>query len=770
MNVDDLLFQVVPQAGNKNPEIVVRDADAKFITGTTGNLANEKGRKSVAEELAPRLGVDVGVLCEKLHDAWVEYRNKSEQGEQPPPPVTRYSDDDGYLARLCPSPLGDVPVALANFTSRIVEQRVVDDGAEQYRTVVVQGKMADGTALPRYEVPADQFSSMRWPVAAWGSRAVVSAGMGSADHCRAAIQILSGNPPLRTAYAHIGWREIQGRWVYLHADVGNVGFSGTGDNPPCEVVLNGPLCGYALPAAPSGAELVAAVRASLAVLEVAPGRITAPLLGAVYRAVLGPADYSLHLAGPTQVKKTELAALAQQHWGAGMHSRNLPGSWSSTGNSLEALAFAAKDAILTVDDFAPHGSVADVARYHREADRLLRAQGNRSGRARCRTDGTVRPARCPRGTILSTGEDVPHGQSLRARVFILEVAEGDVSLPRLTQAQRAAAAGMYAQGLAGYLCWLAPQYPGVLGSLRAEATALRARALAEGQHARTPGIVADLAVGWTYYLHFALHAGAITTQEREGLARRAWAALLVTAGRQAEHVQSAEPAAHFLRMVRAALASGRAHVAAPKGDEPETPQAWGWRQKEVGTGENYRTEWQPQGLRIGWVDGRDLFLEPEAAYAEAQRLAAHEGDSLSVSAQTLRRRLHERGILVRADTARGTLTVRKVLEGQPRSVVHVSTDSIFPCTEPDKPDISSGRAEENVGLRCRVSPGGGQNPTAQLTTKPDIGPEKNGQMSGLSGCVQGKTAPKGECSTEENEAPQGRPDLYDGEVDPFPGP
>src|SRR5204862_335813 len=111
-------------------------------------------------------------------------------------------------------------------------------------------------------------------------------------------------------------------------------------------------------------------------------RITVPLLAAVYRAVLGAADFALHLAGETGQGKTELAALAQQHYGAGLDARNLPGNWASTGNSLEGLAFAAKDGLVTVDDFVPAGTVADVARMHREADRLLRAQGNRSGRMR----------------------------------------------------------------------------------------------------------------------------------------------------------------------------------------------------------------------------------------------------------------------------------------------------------------------------------------------------------------------------------------------------
>ena len=71
-----------------------------------------------------------------------------------------------------------------------------------------------------------------------------------------------------------------------------------------------------------------------------------------------------------------MAALIQQHFGAKLCSRNLPGSWMSTGNALEAQAFATKDAVFVIDDFAPAGTQLDVNRMHREATRLLRAQGN----------------------------------------------------------------------------------------------------------------------------------------------------------------------------------------------------------------------------------------------------------------------------------------------------------------------------------------------------------------------------------------------------------
>ena len=172
------------------------------------------------------------------------------------------------------------------------------------------------------------------------------------------------------------------------------------------------------------------MRASLALLDLGPDTITAAVLGAIYRAPLGepsPIDFALHLAGPTGAFKTELAALAQAHFGAAFNGRHLPASWADTANMLEKKAFLAKDALLVVDDFAPTGTTTDVQRLHREADRLFRAAGNRAGRARMRADGGSRPTYYPRGMIISTGEDIPSGQSLRARLLVLELTPGEIT-------------------------------------------------------------------------------------------------------------------------------------------------------------------------------------------------------------------------------------------------------------------------------------------------------------------------------------------------------
>jgi hypothetical protein len=81
-----------------------------------------------------------------------------------------------------------------------------------------------------------------------------------------------------------------------------------------------------------------------------------------------------------------------------------------------------------------------------------------------RADTTLRPPRPVRGVIVSTGEDVPQGQSLRARVLMVHVEkgargqQGDVDWRELTRCQEDATRGLYAMALAGFIPWLAPRY------------------------------------------------------------------------------------------------------------------------------------------------------------------------------------------------------------------------------------------------------------------------------------------------------------------------
>jgi len=364
----------------------------------------------------------------------------------------------------------------------------------------------------------------------------------------------------------------------------------------------------------------------------------------VYRAVLGNADFSGHLAGATGIGKSQLAAIAQQHFGPDLDAQNLPGSWSSTPNSLELLAFAAKDTVMVVDDFAPEGSNNDITRQHNTFARLARAKGNSSARGRMRADGTLRPDKPPRGFVISTGEEIPKGHSIKARLVILELERGMVCWDRLTKAQGLASKGVYAAAMAAFIQWLLLDYEGRTTTFRADHIRHRDQ-LQLGGHKRTVDAGAQLLATYQTLLTFARETGALSEAERVALWRRAEAGILAALEPQASYQTQSDPVARFGELLTGLFTSGRAHVADAKtGDHPG--DGWGWEQFEVTTQYGPEERYRAKGALIGWVDGDDLYLEPQATYAELQRFARDQGDTVPVTDHTLWKRLSERGHIV----------------------------------------------------------------------------------------------------------------------------
>lgn len=430
-----------------------------------------------------------------------------------------------------------------------------------------------------------------------------------------------------------------------------------------------------------------AIAASLRLLDVGPDQITIPTYGAIWRAILGGADFSILLYGPTGVFKTELSALAQAHFGKGFDARNLPTSFTSTANTNEALAFAAKDAALVVDELHPPASGSERERMHRDAARLLRSQGNGAGRGRMRADGSLRPVKRPRGLPLATGEELPRGQSVHARVFTAEVTKKAIDVAKLTVCQADAAAGLYAQATAAFIRWLAPRLDEERKEFEAVRRELRSRI--QHEHARTADIRAQLTASYSIFIAFLLETGALANAEAAQLQKRVGAALREVATAQAQYGQSAEPAGAFIRLLGSALGSGAAHIADRGGGAPEGwEQACGWRLTHIGAGANQRTDWQPQGARVGWIDNNDLYLDRDAAYRAAHSMVA-DGVGIEVSATTLTRRLRDQHLLASVDVKHETLTVRRILDGRQRDVLHLRAETVglSISQEPDKPDI-----------------------------------------------------------------------------------
>lgn len=597
---------------------------------------------------------------------------------------------------------------LANFTARIIADIVEDDGAERRRLLEITAKFNGRTST--FQVPAAQFESLDWAIEQVGAGAAIAPGTQLRQQARHAIQILSGDPPRRERFAHLGWREIDGRQVYLSA---GAAICAGGALKSVEVVLTAALADFALPEPPVGDALRRAVKASLQLCNLAPDEIGMPLLAAVYRAPLGPSDFSLFLAGPTGVFKTATAAVCQAHWGADLDERNLPESFRSTPNAIEGLLFQAKDCLAVVDEFSPGGSRGEIDRAHRDADRVLRSQGNRAGRGRMTRDARLRPAKRPRGLTLVTGEDLPSGQSLRARLLALELTTESINSAILTELQAAGRESLLSAAMAGYIRHTAARREKGDFDLRAERERIHAE-LEEVGHRRTSGVLADLLVGMDHLIEFSTACDALTPAEGEALRQRSFAAIVKAAERQSDHQTDAEPTERFRTLLRSALSSGAAHLANPQGGEPENPTACGWRRE----GEDLR----PKGRRVGWESDGQIYLDLNAALAavaDVERGAA----PIAVGAQTLRKRLHERGHLQSTEKrGRETLTVRRKLEGSRRSVLHLSPAFLGIETAGIESEGSVGPDEEEPLTKEPTTP-------PSLFEEPAEGPGQVGQVT-----------------------------------------
>jgi hypothetical protein len=569
------------------------------------------------------------------------------------PKPSRFAIEDKCLAFMKKTDTGTVPVKLCNFVAHIIEDQTYDDGATEQRRYLIEGELDDGTPLPTAIVPIREFSSPIWVDRCWGAKAIVHTGAGAAM-LGEAIKALSGHVLECRIYGHIGWRKIEGEWFYLHAR-GAIGAGGAASN--IDVELQGELDGYQLQAP---GDLCAAVRASIEMLD-----LSVPVAAAAWRAPLAefaPVTFSLFEAGATGTLKSALTGVAQAHWGArwgdGFH---FPANWSGTANSIEKMSFHAKDALFVIDDFAPAGTRYAVDALHEKTERLMRAQGNSAGRSRLSSDTTQRPTYWPRGLVASSGEDVPRGHSLRARMIIDQIGPKTIDPAKLRKLQDSARAGRLAEAMAGYVQWLAARANAGNLTTDLEQTLAKQGKNFLAEHRRTGAAAASLALGVHEFLTFALQSGAIDLAMAKTWFANAKTALQDITGAQKVEQAQEDPVNLFVDRVVSLLASGAAHLTDKDGTEPEwAPTLLGWRAttetyKEAGALPVIRTKMTPQGHRIGWLTDTEVWLLPDETLDAVQRVNGH---TFPIGRNALGKRLRDRGLLVATEKDSFTKKVR----------------------------------------------------------------------------------------------------------------
>ena len=560
---------------------------------------------------------------------------------------------------------GFVEFPLNNFTCKIVEEIIHDDGLVDSSFLRIEGSRADNVPLPLVDVPAKSFYSSlgNWPNEHWGTIPFIYPGAAKKDNLRAAIHLysnLNGDVPRRVIYKYTGWIKIKGVWHYL---TGSGAITADGLVDGVEVDLGaGHMGRYQLPAPLAGDELKQAVTEALLLMTICQNKphIGAVLLAAVGRAPLGechPTDFALFLHGVTGSKKSELAALTLGFYGE-FDARRFPANFSDTDNDMESKAFQAKDSIFVIDDFKPSVSQAEAARLYAKAERLIRNTGNQAGRGRRGADLQARAAPYNRSLTLITGEDLPKGQSLLGRLLVMELGREDVNVAKLTELQKARDRGRLTGLMAAYLQWLAPNMDQLKKDFPKIVQQSRDEALKQGlatSHTRAPEIYANLVAGAEKFIDFLHDVGAISSERANELTGDIETGLRQAINEQAAYQLEQDEVVRFLQLLRAALSSGNCHIAnrLDQGPPASRPFVWGWR--DAGEDMAEKTLYNRMGDCIGYhcdaagAEPAEVWLLQENAFKIAAQFARNQGDSLLLSAPSLWRRMCDRGLILKTE-------------------------------------------------------------------------------------------------------------------------
>ena len=514
---------------------------------------------------------------------------------------------------------------LCNFISWITAEITLDDGAETTTWICLRGIHESGRPLPEIELSAAELAGFNWLAQRWGMDCILEVGKTVKDCVRHAIQTTAAGAEKKTVYAVTGWKNINGKWMYLMP----------GDE---EITVNLPdkMSGYVMERKCDPLDIQTA--ASLLWQSVAPEEIMLPLLSFTFLSPLNhflkaagcESKFVLFLVGKTGSRKSTLAALMLSFFGK-FTASELPLSFRDTSNSILHNAFSLKDVLTVIDDLHP-SSRQEEQKMNGTAQAVMRAYGDRTGKGRLRADSTPMESRPPQGNAIITAEFAPDiGESGTARYFALELKEKDVDLETLTAFQKEAANGTLQRCMFAYTEWLRESFLFSDESVQKFQKYLHSRFLFYRDsfrsngihcHGRVPETVAHLQIGMEFLLRFLYERGSFAEDWCNEIAERFQQILYQLAAKQAESIDEDKPTHVFIRKLFSLLESNQAHLL----DRNVV--------NELGF-----------GTCIGYQDDEFLYLYNEVAHKLVRKFCEEQGENFSVSSKSLLKALAEEGLI-----------------------------------------------------------------------------------------------------------------------------
>ena len=472
------------------------------------------------------------------------------------------SKPDGTMVRKEPilskdtrEVVGVEETAIANHTPILKEDRIVDNGIEQVEELSFEVRRA-GRTWGTFQVTLKDILSQT-PNIKFGAACRIFPIRGAKSWYSEAMQIQCENALCTTLYKHTGYAIVDGERVFLN---GGYSVTANGLTDKYSVQMDGKLERYSF----SNEKHSSRYNTLLVDLpKVAPKLLIYTALAYSFltplNAMLQEIGYEprfiLYFIGRTGSRKSTLANLFLSFFGTFRETESAPISFKDTINAAEQAMGVLNSTLTLLDDRIPSINKIINDQQERMEQSVLRAVGDRAGKARMFANGSLRPVFRPVCNLIITAEQAYSnvGESAIARSVSCELKPGDVDLSALTVVQQKA--NELNECMSEYIQYVLANWDNIAEKIKPMFLSLRDKAQTGG-HGRLAVAVAHLQIGMTIMCDWLKSANAITEEQSNQLEEQAWEIFIALSAEQNRRIYEEKPVKLFLNAVKELMDRG----------------------------------------------------------------------------------------------------------------------------------------------------------------------------------------------------------------------
>ena len=523
---------------------------------------------------------------------------------------------------------------IANHTPLLKEYRTIDNGFERVEELVF-------TPLRNYNKGTEAILTLKndifsqTPNLKFGAACRILLSRGAKSKYSEAMQIQCEHAPHSTIYQHTGYTIVDGKRVFLN---GGYSIDENGVTDKYNVALPEQMNSFKFTSEYDGDRYKSLLERFPAVgcddiVYTSLGIAFLTPLNALLREVGIEPRFILYFTGKTGTRKTTMAKLLLNFFGAFDNGTAPPSSFRDTINAVEVKFAIADSTLMLLDDRIPSTTPKIRAQMEAMEQAVARQIGDRSGRSRMNADGTLKAAYRPNCNLIITAEESFSnvGESAIARSLSVELKHGDIKLEKLSEMQQNA--HHLNQCMSEYIQWVIVNWNELSGRAYPLFLEFRQRAQSDG-HGRLAECVAHLQMGIVFMCEWLQKKEILTAESADDIQKASWEIFIKLAKAQNRRIYEEKPVKLFIDAIKE-MRDRKTIV--------------------IHDLNNHSIEYAYKPM--GYVDDNYYYFYPDSIYSEVRKFYAAQEKSFPLGKSALFQQLADDG-LIEKDKAQNTKTKR----------------------------------------------------------------------------------------------------------------